>query len=137
MKIWDNKKLLDSSESARNLRRILWGRLTFDCHNAKCQGDKVKCSMNHNLGSAKDGTMALIGVLQGRTASCCRSCKDFEGGGMIDCPYYIAPRYYVDPKTDKGYEGTAMCDLSDKACLMEYEGKCEELERINKEKENE
>ena len=53
-----------------------------------------------------------------------------------DCPNFRAPRYYVDPKTDKGYEGSGMCSESDKYCLEYYGTKCEELERIKKEQEN-
>lgn len=49
------------------------------------------------------------------------------------CPNYIAPRYYVDPKTDKGYEGSAMCNLNDKYCLMEYGDKCEAYDEYLKE----
>ncbi len=50
------------------------------------------------------------------------------------CPNYIAPHYYVDPKTDKGYEGSGMCKLVDKYCLLEYDGKCEEYDNFLKEK---
>lgn len=41
------------------------------------------------------------------------------------CPYYIPPRYYVDSETDIGYEGSAMCDLADASCLVEYGNRCE------------
>lgn len=33
---------------------------------------------------------------------------------MINCSEYIAPKYYVNPETDEGIEGSAMCKLSDK-----------------------
>lgn len=46
------------------------------------------------------------------------------------CPNLIKPRYYVDPKTDKGYEGSYMCDLNDKYCLKEYGNKCETCEEF-------
>ena len=42
------------------------------------------------------------------------------------CPYYIAPRYYEDPKTLKGYESSAMCDMRDRHyCLVEYGSDCD------------
>ena len=42
------------------------------------------------------------------------------------CPYYKPPKYAVDPKTGKGYEGAVWCNLSDHSCQLEYEGECEE-----------
>uniref|UniRef100_A0A6M3KAR1 Uncharacterized protein n=1 Tax=viral metagenome TaxID=1070528 RepID=A0A6M3KAR1_9ZZZZ len=41
-----------------------------------------------------------------------------------DCPYYQAPRYYVNPETDEVVEGSAMCELVDKYCLKHYGQKC-------------
>lgn len=47
----------------------------------------------------------------------------------MDCPHYIAPRYVVftDPKTgiEHDCEGTAMCELVDKPCLVEYGNDCD------------
>ena len=46
------------------------------------------------------------------------------------CPNYIAPRYhiYVDKNgVEREFEGTAMCELVDKPCLVEY-GKPEDCE---------
>lgn len=42
-----------------------------------------------------------------------------------ECPEYRPPRVYVDPKTDKDYEGSAMCNLVDKPCLVEYGSQCD------------
>jgi hypothetical protein len=52
------------------------------------------------------------------------------------CPNLINPRYYVDPKTDEGYEGSYVCDLNDKYCLKEYNSEREEYEEWLKEYEN-
>ena len=41
------------------------------------------------------------------------------------CPYYRAPVYIVDPKTDKGYEGSAMCDMNESDCSVEHGNECE------------
>ena len=54
---------------------------------------------------------------------------------MIECPYYKAPRYCIDPETDKSYEGSAMCTLVDKHCVVEYGGECEEYNNSLKEEE--
>ena len=55
-----------------------------------------------------------------------------------ECPNLIHPRYYVDPKTDKGYEGSYMCELVDKPCLVEYgDNPCEIYEEFLKERINE
>ena len=54
----------------------------------------------------------------------------------IDCQYYRPPKYYVDPETDKDYEGSAWCDLSDKYCLVEYGDECEEYNEYLKEVKN-
>lgn len=41
------------------------------------------------------------------------------------CPHYKSPRLLVDPKTDKDYESSAMCELVDKYCLVEHGNDCE------------
>ena len=53
---------------------------------------------------------------------------------MIECQYYKPPRPVVDPVTDKDYESSAWCDLIDKHCSLEYNGKCDEYEEFLKEK---
>ena len=53
----------------------------------------------------------------------------------MNCPNYQAPGYYIDPTTDKGYEGSAWCYLMDKACLMEYGSECEEYDEWLKEED--
>ena len=47
----------------------------------------------------------------------------------IDCPYLSKKR--------AGDEGGYFCSLTGRLCEMEYTGECEELELINKEKEDE
>jgi hypothetical protein len=42
-----------------------------------------------------------------------------------ECPHYTPPRLYVDYRTDKDFEGSAMCELSDNYCLVEYSNGCE------------
>ncbi len=54
-----------------------------------------------------------------------------------ECPYYRPPRIAVDPETDKIYEGSAMCDLEDVSCLVEYGNGCEEYNDYLKEVEEE
>ena len=47
----------------------------------------------------------------------------------VDCPYLSKKR--------AGDEGGYFCSLSGRLCEMEYTGECGELERIQKEKEDE
>ena len=49
---------------------------------------------------------------------------------MIDCPYYIPPRIYIDPRTGVDYEGSAMCSLCDRYCLKEYGQECVEYDLL-------
>ena len=57
---------------------------------------------------------------------------------MNKCPHYKPPRLLVDPLTDKTYEGSAMCETSDKYCLLEYgNGPCGIWEEIKAEWEKE
>ncbi len=51
-------------------------------------------------------------------------------------PRLYPPGYFVDPKTDKGYEGSAMCKATDKYCPMEYGDPCEEYNIWLKEEQN-
>ncbi len=37
----------------------------------------------------------------------------------MDCPNYIAPKYYVDPDTEEDFEAIAMCKLTNKPCEVE------------------
>jgi len=52
-----------------------------------------------------------------------------------ECPYLLHPKYYVDPKTDEGYEGSYLCELVDKPCLIEYGSDCEEYKEFLEEVE--
>ena len=76
MNIWDDVELLEKLEQQRAIKRIT-GRLTFDCLNLKCKGDRAYCSKGRLLGQAKDGSLALITVLRGVTSGICKHCKDF------------------------------------------------------------
>ena len=76
--IWGNKNTLARLENERDRKK---GRLTFNCMNLKCQGDRAFCSLGKRLGQAKDGGMALVSVLRGITSGTCKECKEYEGGG--------------------------------------------------------
>lgn len=76
MSIWDNVSLLDELEQQRAIKRKT-DRLTFDCFNLRCKGDRVYCSKGKPLGRAKDGSMILVSVLRGVTSGICRDCEDF------------------------------------------------------------
>ena len=67
-------------EEQRSQMRARIGRITFDCFNLKEKGDRAICSKKHHLGRAKNGTLALLAVLQGVTSGACKDCTDFEGG---------------------------------------------------------
>jgi hypothetical protein len=77
--IWGNQRVLVKLEKERDLKREFKAPLTFDCFNAKCQGDRVQCAAGHRLPISADGTMSLVAVLRGRTAKFCYTCKDFNG----------------------------------------------------------
>lgn len=53
-----------------------------------------------------------------------------------ECPFYMTPQYYVDPKTDKGYEGSAMCKETDEYCLVEYGNECDTYNEFLKEEQD-
>jgi len=78
MAIWD-KDNLDFAEAKREKRRKKQPRQTFDCFNAHVRGDRVVCVAGHRLTVARDGSMYLISVLNGTTASVCKTCPDFDG----------------------------------------------------------
>lgn len=77
MSIWDSIESLDKLEQQRAEKRITGGRLTFDCFNLKCKGDRAYCSKGLMLGQAKDGSIALITVLRGITSGACKKCSWF------------------------------------------------------------
>lgn len=77
MSIWEDKEALDKLEKQRVLKRFSSGRLTFDCLNLRCRGDRASCSLGKRLGQSKDGSLALIRVLRGITSGVCRNCEDF------------------------------------------------------------
>lgn len=75
--IWDDAETLAKLEKERDLRRSDGKRLTFDCLNLKCKGDRAYCSKGMRLGQSKDGSMFLVTVLKGITSGACKSCFDF------------------------------------------------------------
>uniref|UniRef100_A0A6M3KAX9 Uncharacterized protein n=1 Tax=viral metagenome TaxID=1070528 RepID=A0A6M3KAX9_9ZZZZ len=72
--IWEDRDALTKLETERNKKQ---GRLTFNCMNLKCQGDRAFCSKGHILGQAKDKGLALISVLRGITSGACKDCKEY------------------------------------------------------------
>lgn len=64
-------KLDNLRELARSKRRI-----TYDCFNARVQGNQVYCAKGHQLKRA--GFMGLISVLRGRSCLTCQKCPDYE-----------------------------------------------------------
>lgn len=82
--IWDEPEALSEYERMRDEKRAWLGRLTFDCLNLKCQGDRAVCSAGHNLGLARDGSLPLLRVLKGYTAAICRECTEYEIEEEID-----------------------------------------------------
>ena len=77
MSIWDNLGLLEELERKRNSLRAGGKRLTFDCLNLKCSGDKAVCSEGWRLSLASDGALTLLTVLKGISSGSCKDCKDF------------------------------------------------------------
>lgn len=63
-------------EQLREKARINSHLITYDCYNAIVDGERVKCKKGYLLAG---GTMPLLTVLRGRTASVCHTCKDFDG----------------------------------------------------------
>ena len=80
MNIWNDTQLLDKLDAVRSGLRLKGKRLTFDCLNLKCRGERVHCAKGKLLGQARDGSLALITVLRGMTSGACVNCGDFEGG---------------------------------------------------------
>jgi len=77
MNVWDEKETLIKMEIYRDKVRSSGKRLTFDCMNLHCRGERVFCIEGHLLGQAKDGSLALVTVLRGVTSGTCLSCKEF------------------------------------------------------------
>ena len=78
MNIWDNGEMLDRMESERDARRKRMQRITFDCLELKCRGDRAVCSKGLYLGQARDGSMGLVTVLRGVTSGSCLHCSWFR-----------------------------------------------------------
>lgn len=82
--IWTDKQLLDECEREREKHRNRYGyggRVTYDCVEAKVNGDRVTCHRGTPLHpDSKDGGLPLAAVLRGKTAAHCRVCEHFSGG---------------------------------------------------------
>ena len=76
--IWDKPEVLDKFELMRNEKKDRSKRITFDCFNLKCRGDRAICSKGKMLGSSKDGSMSLFTVLRGTSSGACLECKDYD-----------------------------------------------------------
>lgn len=79
--IWDNPDMLDRLDKQRAIKRTT-GRLTFDCMNLMCDGDRTRCAKGKLLSRAHDGTLALMMVLRGVTSGTCKDCSDFTTEDM-------------------------------------------------------
>ncbi len=78
--LWDNPVNLDKLELSREQTRGRGNQWqTFDCFNAICHSDRVVCRCERRLGPARDGSIALITVLRGRTSGSCLCCDKFSG----------------------------------------------------------
>ena len=71
--IWDNKEGLEKLESIRDSLRANGKRLSFDCFNLKCQGDRAVCSEGK-----MNSSRLLVSILRGRTYDACRGCQVFD-----------------------------------------------------------
>ncbi len=75
--IWNSQALLSELEIKRDDLKLDGRRLTFDCLNLKCNGDRAYCSIGKRLGQPKDSSLALITILRGVSCSVCKDCEDF------------------------------------------------------------
>lgn len=78
MDIWSDKILLEDLEELRNNRRGIGKRLTFDCMELRCSGDRVYCARGKDLSTYRGGTLALITVLRGVTSPVCINCQYYH-----------------------------------------------------------
>ncbi len=76
--IWEDTTTLNRLQELRDDKRNGSGRLSFDCFNLKCKEDRAYCSEGRRLGTARDGSLALIAVLCGVTSSICKDCEDYN-----------------------------------------------------------
>lgn len=77
--IWDDFSYLDRCEKLRRKIKRRKVRLTFDCHHARAFGDRVRCDRGRKLDKlSADGSMYLVGVLEGRTSPFCLGCKEYN-----------------------------------------------------------
>ena len=75
--IWSQPEALKRLEEERVIKRRVQIRLSFDCFNLKCKGDRAVCSKGYHLGQAKDGSLGLLTVLRGGTSGVCKDCAMF------------------------------------------------------------
>ena len=63
-------------ERLRLEKRRLYTQITYDCHQARVNGDRVVCKLFPTL----FGSQPLRKVLRGHSAQVCHKCKLYEGG---------------------------------------------------------
>ena len=73
--IWSDQGVLGKLEKERDEKQ---GRLTFNCLELRCGGDRAWCSKGHKLGQARDGSLTLISVLRGTTSGTCKGCSEYS-----------------------------------------------------------
>lgn len=71
-------------EKMRDQRRIVAGKLTYDCYNAiyAVTDDKVVCRLGHKFYNSADGSVSLRSILRGMTYRQCSNCNDFNGDDL-------------------------------------------------------
>ena len=52
------------------------GRITYDCFNCICKGDRAECNKSHVL--AKSKGMLLKSVLKGVSGVSCKTCQEYK-----------------------------------------------------------
>lgn len=76
--VWDDSSLLSTLEKQRDQLKQVGKKMTYECLNAVVSGDRVRCKLGKALGTADDGSVALITVLRGICSGTCKSCMDYN-----------------------------------------------------------
>lgn len=77
---WKNEPQMKRYEKERDHRRKKYGRITYDCQEAKTEpGNRVRCARGKLLSRLSgDGSIYLLFVIRGRTSFACKSCQWFK-----------------------------------------------------------
>jgi hypothetical protein len=79
--LWNDAGYLDKCEKLRKKQKKRGKRLTYDCVHAAVKGDRVRCQKSRILDKlSNDGSMYIVGVLEGRTSYACLKCIQYEEG---------------------------------------------------------